>query len=215
MLEEQFVDLRQQQEAYKMGMWAFLGSEMMLFGGLFLAYTVGRISHYDSFVQGSHELHRLLGGLNTAVLLTSSATMAFAVERSKLRRWGSVVALLLVTAVLGLAFIGIKTYEWSLEYNQGLIPGAHFSDPGKGLELFYWFYFVMTGLHAIHLTIGVGAVLTTAWLLHRRSPIVLSEASDDSGEPPSPIVMLGLYWHLIDLIWVFLYPALYLVRGGP
>lgn len=216
-VEEQFVDLEQQQEAYKMGIWAFLGSELMLFGGLFLAYTVGREAHFQAFARGSHELERLLGGFNTAVLLTSSTTMAMAVERARQRRWSSVSGFLLVTALLGSLFVGIKSYEWSLEFRHLRIPGAAFGDADRGLELFYWFYFVMTGLHAVHLTIGVLSVLTVAWLVRRRSPIILSEALDATqsrAQAPSPIVMLGLYWHLVDLIWFFLYPALYLIGGG-
>lgn len=217
-LEEQFVDLDQQRQAYALGMWAFLASELMLFSGLLLAYTVGRLTHYQGFVAGSHELKRLLGGLNTAVLLTSSTTVAFAVERAKQRRWSAVTVLLLVTAALGSGFLGIKLYEWSLEFRHHLIPGSGFEEASRGTELFFWFYFVLTGLHAVHLTIGVLAMLTFAWLMHRRSPILLSEVGSAEGLPdpeaPSPIVMLGLYWHLVDLVWFFLYPALYMI-GSP
>ena len=219
-LEEQFTDIEQQRESYKMGMWIFLASELMLFSALFLAYTVGRLSHYRGFMAGSHELERLLGGVNTAVLLTSSTTMAIAVERARQRRWPSVERYLLLTAALGTSFVGIKLYEWFMDYQKGLIPGPTFSDPDTGKELFFWFYFVMTGLHAVHLTCGVLAVLILAYLLHRRSSTVLSETlgtaeEDEVLEPPSPVEMLGLYWHLVDLIWFFLYPALYLIGGPP
>jgi cytochrome c oxidase subunit 3 len=219
MLEEQYVDLEQQQEAYKMGMWAFLGSELMLFGGLFLAYTVGRETHFPAFVRGSHELDKLLGGLNTAILLTSSTTMAMAIDRARQRRWSAVTGFLRVTAVLGILFLGIKLHEWTTDYHNHRIPGPSYGDWDRGTELFYWLYFVMTGLHALHLTIGLAAVFIVGWMVRRRSPIVLAEALNQEGNPPpgaeapSLIEILGLYWHLIDLVWIFLYPALYLIGG--
>lgn len=205
-LGEQFANMKQQTVSYSLGMWAFLGSELMLFGALFLAYTEGRLGHARGFEEASAELHKLLGALNTAVLLTSSTTMAFAVQNSHKGNWKAVSRLLVMTAILGTTFLGIKGYEWSMEYHDGRIPGPLFSSPDMGMKLFYWFYFTMTGLHALHLSLGVVTVLVMAVLAHRRSSILVDDAS--------PIVMTGLYWHLVDLIWFFLYPALYMV-GGP
>jgi cytochrome c oxidase subunit 3 len=201
----QYETLEQQQRAYSMGMWSFLGSEVMLFGALFLAYTVGRIADPGGFAQASHQLHRYLGGLNTAVLLSSSTTMALAVEACHRGKWTRVSRFLLVTAALGGLFLGIKAYEWSMEFTEGLVPLDDFAG-ASATKLFFWFYFVMTGLHALHLTIGVAAVLLVTVLVVRRSPRVTLDTST--------IVMLGLYWHLVDVIWFFLYPALYLI-GGP
>lgn len=188
----------QEHEARNLGTWIFIGSELMLFGGLFLAYTMARMWHPEDFIHTSRELKYLLGGLNTAVLLTSSTTMAFAVEKADAREWKSVPGWLLTTALLGLLFLGIKTYEWSDEYFKGKLPTSHFDGPSNA-RLFYWFYFIMTGLHAMHLSVGVLMVLTVTWMVHRGWRGIISP--------------LGLYWHLVDLFWFFIYPLLYLVTG--
>lgn len=159
----------------RLGMWIFLGSEMMLFGGLFLAYTVGRLSDPPGFALGSHHLEVSLGTLNTALLLTSSWTVALAVERG--RRW-----LLWPGLLLGLAFLAVKGYEWH-EHWQYIHSG-----------MFFWFYYVMTGLHAVHVLLGLLAfTLLLLGYLAEELPVV------------------ALYWHLVDIIWIFLFPCLYLV----
>ena len=183
----QFVDAEQEEQAYSLGMWIFLGSELMLFGGLFLAYSYARFTHPNEFAQASLLLERGLGAVNTAVLLTSSTVMAFAVDRRQRR-------LLLLTALLGLVFLGVKGYEWHQEFLHHKVPTTEFVGlPGE--RLFFFFYFTLTGLHAFHLSLGVLAVLVFA--LRAR--------------PRHELMMLGLYWHLVDLLWFFLYPLLYLI----
>jgi len=203
MIEEQFEDLEQQQQAYSLGMWIFLASELMLFGGLFLAYSLGRFTHQTEFAQASLDMKRMLGALNTAVLLTSSTVMAFAVDRGEKGNWKGAARLLLITAFLGLVFLGIKGYEWHEEFLHFKVPGPHFQGDA-GEQLFFFFYFTLTGLHAFHLSLGVLAVLTCAGLARYRPPA-----------EGSPIMMLGLYWHLVDLLWFFLYPLLYLIGTRP
>jgi cytochrome c oxidase subunit 3 len=197
---KQFVDREQEHQACSLGMWIFLGSELMLFGGLFLAYSYGRFYHQAEFAQASLQMERLLGAINTAVLLTSSTVMAFAVERAERGNRPGAARLLLLTALLGTLFLGIKGYEWHQEFLHHKLPTAHFQG-GPGERLFFFFYFTLTGLHAIHLTLGVLAVLLFALRSRHRS-------ADE-------MMMLGLYWHLVDLLWFFLYPLLYLIGSRP
>ena len=186
----------QQLEAYEAGMWLFLASELMLFGGLFLCYLLARMTHHPEFVQSSHHLDRLLGTLNTGLLLTSSYTVAIAVDHTRERRFGKASWFLVATILMGLAFLAIKMYEWHDEFTHGRGPDEN---------VFFWLYFVMTGLHAFHMVMGV-LVMTILTYLLRRRPEVLDD--------PSPVIMGGLYWHLVDIIWIFLFPCLYLI-GGP
>lgn len=196
-----------QVEAYRQGAWLFLSSEVMLFGGLFLSYFIGRWTHPTGFSVGSSELDPVLGTLNTALLLTSSYTMAVAVHRGQQGRSRAVSVLLTITALLGLAFIGIKGFEWWSEIARGHVPGRAFLGLGveqAGVGLFLWFYFTSTALHAVHLSLGVLVMLAFAfWYSRGRPPAV-----------PDYLVILGLYWHLVDLVWIVLFPLLYLV-GAP
>ncbi|MFN8608935.1 MAG: cytochrome c oxidase subunit 3 [Vulcanimicrobiota bacterium] len=190
-LAPQFEELEQQHQAYSLGMWFFLASELMLFGGLFLAYSYGRYHHGAEWSQASLQMERLLGAVNTAVLLTSSTVMAFAVDRRQHRR-----PLLMLCAILGLTFLGVKAYEWKQEFFHHKFPSDGFQ--GTAAErLFFFFYFTLTGLHAFHLSAGILAVLIFAWSEQRRNQ--------------DEVHMLGLYWHLVDLLWFFLYPLLYLI----
>jgi cytochrome c oxidase subunit 3 len=201
-----FPSRHDQKEAYRQGGWVFLISEFMLFGGLFLAYLIGRIAHPAGFAEGSAEMDLALGTINTAILLTSSWTMALAVHSGQQKKPRVASRYLVLTAVLGLAFLGIKGIEWLNEIGKGEIPGRAFlgggaAEAGKGM--FLWFYFTATGLHALHLTLGVLTILIFAALYRRRPPQI-----------PEYLLILGLYWHLVDIIWIFLFPLLYLV-GGP
>lgn len=197
---KQFVDRKQEHEAYSLGMWIFLGSELMLFGGLFLAYSFGRFYHQVEFAQASLQMERLLGAVNTAVLLTSSTIMAFAVDRAERGNWRGAARLLYATALLGTIFLGVKGYEWHQEFLHHKVPGTGF-EGGAGERLFFFFYFTLTGLHAFHLSLGILAVLFFALRARHRS-------ADE-------VMMLGLYWHLVDLLWFFLYPLLYLIGSRP
>lgn len=195
-----------QQEAYRQGGWMFLVSEIMLFGGVLMAYLVGRLAHPDAFASASGELDVMLGSINTAILLTSSLTMAVAVQMGRKGRPRGTVFWLLLTALLGLVFLGIKGYEWMIEIGKGDLPGRAFLGQGTeraGTGLFFWLYFTATGLHALHLSLGVLTLTGFAALYRWRAPAI-----------PDYLVLLGLYWHLVDIIWIFLFPLLYLV-GGP
>ncbi len=204
LLGEQFDDLEQQKSTCQMGMWVFLGTEIMLFGGLFLAFTATRYAFPLAFELGSRHTDFWLGTLNTAVLLVSSLTMALAVSASERGKRKQLLRLLLLTMLLGIAFMGIKGYEYYGDWQKGEIPGTAFhwteAEP-QHARLFFLFYFFMTGLHAIHLTLGIGIVGVVAFLSWRRGY---------NAAYHTPVEITGLYWHLVDIVWVFLYPLLYL-----
>jgi len=204
----QFSDLRQQKDAYRLGAWVFVASEIMLFAGIFLVYLIGRMTHPEAFTEGSHELNQFLGTVNTGILLTSSFSVAVAVSKAEDKKYRTASWLLLLTAVMGICFLGIKAYEWYEEYERARVPGLNFTYEGEhlpGLLLFFWFYFTSTALHAIHVTIGVLVNLWFAWVCRYRAHWV---------PDPSPVVLSGIYWHLVDLVWIFLFPFLYLVGGA-
>jgi cytochrome c oxidase subunit 3 len=213
-LEEQYPDLPHQSETASIGMWLFLATEVMFFGVLFLGVAVYRQMYSEAFEKGSEHLVWLIGGGNTIVLLVSSLTMALAVHSAKGDRRGSLMTYLALTAALGLVFLGLKALEYYLDYRDSLIPGWKF-DPAEwvrrdGLrpeqvahvKLFLVFYWVMTGLHALHVIIGIGVVLTLLGLAWR---------GHFSAEYHSPVEVTGLYWHFVDIVWIFLLPTLYLL----
>lgn len=207
-LREQFVDLQQQRSADTLGMWIFLTTEILLFGALFAGYAVYRVAYAPAFATGSGHLHLWLGTTNTVLMMTSSLTMALAVAASRARAWRWALRGLGATLLLGVVFLSIKGYEWHLEQAEGLMPlkGQGFVLDGADAEqvqMFFNLYFGMTGLHAVHLLIGVGAVLWMLLLTWRRQNPVRLEVKTE---------MVGLYWHLVDVIWVFLFPLFYLVK---
>lgn len=202
-LAHQFNNLTQQEEADTLGMWLFLCTEILLFGGLFLGYAVYRSLYPEAWAVGSHHNDLVLGSINTGVLLVSSLTMALAVHAAEEEQWSIVTGFLTATLVLGALFLGIKFYEYYVHYEHHLVPGIRFNPeggPAPNMELFMFFYFVMTGLHALHMLIGLGVVSTIAILAWRRR---LSFHM--------PVEITGLYWHLVDIVWVFLFPLLYLI----
>ncbi|HSN73374.1 MAG TPA: cytochrome c oxidase subunit 3 [Steroidobacteraceae bacterium] len=192
-----------------LGMWVFLASEVLFFGALLNGFLVYRIAYPESFGAGSAELDFWLGGINTGVLLTSSLTMALAVAAVRAGRLRATLLALGATALLGCLFLGVKAIEYSQEIAHGLAPwrpGATFAlgagDPGR-IELFFNFYFAMTGLHAVHLLVGIGVVV-----------VVLARAvRAGTAAVAAPVEGTGLYWHFVDVIWIFLYPMLYLIPG--
>ena len=199
-----FATARQERRVALLGMWLFLATEVMMFGGLFMAIVVYRVTQAEAMHIASRHLDMLAGGGNTAILLTSSMTMALAVVAARRGHRGAAIAHLAATAALGLLFLLVKTYEYAAEYRAGLIPhaGPAFPlDPGA-TELFFNLYFAATGLHALHLVIGIGLVLAT--LARVATGGIALPAERIKIEVP------GLYWHLVDVIWVFLYPVLYL-----
>jgi cytochrome c oxidase subunit 3 len=215
-LQHHFENMEQQREAGALGMWVFLVTEIMFFGGMFFSYTLYRWKFPMEFASASNHLDLTLGTVNTVVLILSSFTMAMAVYSVQLGKQRNVIISLVLTIVLGLTFLGIKAVEYHDKYVDRLIPGklipGHHFDPGSvdllpgadktKLEMFYWIYFAMTGMHAIHMIIGVGllaVILYFAWK-GRYGP-----------EYHSPVEVSGLYWHFVDLIWIFLFPLLYLL----
>jgi cytochrome c oxidase subunit 3 len=214
-LEEQFDDVEQQHEASTLGMWIFLATEVMFFGGLITAYAVYRATSPREVALASRHLDVPLGCLNTVILLGSSLTMALAVRASQLRMRQALVLWLGLTMLLGTAFLGVKAVEWTHDYYEQLIPGWNFQVPerdravvaqesldSRKMQMFFVLYFFMTGLHAIHLIIGIGLVGVMASLVSR---------GWFSGGGATQIEVTGLYWHFIDIVWVFLYPLLYLI----
>lgn len=201
---EHFVSERQHHRASMLGMWLFLATEVMTFGGLFMGIIVYRVEKAEALREASRHLDMWLGGANTAVLLASSAAMALAVIAGREGRPRATAGWLTATAMLGLVFLAIKAIEYWMEYGKGLMPhiGPAFPLEGPGLELFFNLYFASTGLHALHLAIGIAVVAAlAARVLAGRIAL------------PGRVVMIecvGLYWHFVDSVWVFLYPVLYL-----
>jgi cytochrome c oxidase subunit 3 len=209
-LAHHFDNLDQQREAGRFGMWAFLSSELMVFGGLFTGYVAYRVAYPLAFEEASRHLNLLIGGINTVVLLTSSLTMALAVHAAQTGQQRRLVNLLLVTALLGTAFMGLKTVEYLQDYRENLVPGLAFQPSEwhergvnpQQVQLFLMCYYIMTGLHALHLIIGVILLLIVAY--HARHGAYVPEHY-------APVELTGLYWHFVDLVWLFLLPLLYLV----
>jgi len=205
MVASHFADAEHQETAANLGMWIFLATEVLFFGVLFAGYTVTRLLHPAAFVEGGGHTDVLLGSINTALLLTSSLTMGLAVRAGSAGWRRSTLSWLTLTAVLGAVFLGIKGYEWHQEWLEGLVPGLGFDYSGPdvaGVELFFFLYFVMTGAHAVHLSIGILVVAAIA---------VLAARGRFSAAYHTPVVLTGLYWHFIDVVWIFLYPLFYLV----
>ena len=204
-LAHHFEDLEQQREAHTLGMWAFLITEVMFFGGLFAGYAVYRHAYPEAYAAASRMLDVKLGGINTAVLIGSSFTMVLAVHAAQQRRRVAIAAWLWATIVLGTIFLGVKYFEYSEKWHHHLIPGPHFvfeGKPGGHEQLFFAFYFAMTGLHAFHMIIGIGIMSVMLWL---------ASTGTITAEYYSPVEVSGLYWHFVDLVWIFLFPLLYLI----
>ena len=206
-LAHQFDDLAQQHEASTIGMWGFLITEVMFFGGLFMAYILFRGYYPDAMIEASHHLDWKLGFVNTLLLLVSSLTMALAVHAAQEGHRKATVNFLIVTMVLGAGFLGIKAIEYSDKWHHGLVPGwnfdlTQFADPMKA-QAFYFLYFAMTGVHALHMVIGLGVVAWIAWRAKR---------GEFTPHYYNPVEMTGLYWHFVDIVWIFLYPLLYLIE---
>jgi len=213
-LLHQFDTAEQQKDASTLGMWVFLVTEIMFFGGMFTAYIVYRTLHPAGFVEASHELNLTLGAINTAVLICSSLTMVLAVNAAQMGSSRNLISgYLSLTILLGLVFLGIKAAEYYEKFVDHHVPGPsfHFDGPhAANAQLFFSLYFAMTGLHALHMIIGIVLVSILAIRAHR---------GRFSPEYYTPIDMTGLYWHFVDIIWIFLFPLLYLLgghlRGGP
>ena len=203
-LAEQFEDMTQQHESATLGMWTFLATEVLFFGGMFMGYIVYRHAYPHAFAEASRHTIVLYGTINTAILLTSSLTMALAVRAAQLDLRKSLVNFLLLTVFLGFCFLGVKGLEYHQDLQENLWPGPHFNHAlGPTSQIFWFLYWVMTGLHALHVTVGVIVISVMAFLAKR---------SRFSGYYHAPIEVTGLYWHFVDIVWIFLYPLLYLVN---
>jgi cytochrome c oxidase subunit 3 len=203
--EMQFTDLAQQGEAAQLGMLVFIATEVLFFGGLIFTYYIYRHLYPGGFVVAGRDAKLLLGGINAAILLTSSLTMVLSINAAADGRRRAIVFWLALTAALGFAFLGVKGYEYSTDYEDHVVPAVNFffrQGYGGAAELFWVFYFIATGIHALHLTIGLGAVL-----------VMMRRARHGAFTPLyyAPLEVLGLYWSFVDTVWIFLFPALYLM----
>jgi cytochrome c oxidase subunit 3 len=206
-LAHQFDDPEQQFEASTLGMWAFLITEIMFFGGLFLGYAIYRSLYSEAFAEASRLLDYRLGAINTAVLICSSLTMVLAVRAAQLGQRRQLIIFLILTIVLGSAFLGNKVVEYSHKFHAHEVPGPSFGpEPPlahpQQAQLFFGFYFAMTGLHALHMIIGIGILIVL---------VIQSRRGRFSAEYFSPVDITGLYWHFVDVVWIFLFPLLYLI----
>ncbi len=200
----QFESPLQQYQSSALGMWLFLVTEIMFFGGLFLAYSVYRSQYPQAFAHASHHLDITLGAFNTVVLIGSSLTMVLAVHAAQTSQKKKQIIYLLLTIVFGTIFLGVKGIEYSHKFHEHLVPGPHFEikDAGRGAQLFFSLYFAMTGMHAVHMIIGIVmlGILT-----------VQASKGKYTKAYHTPVEMIGLYWHFVDIVWIFLFPLLYLI----
>lgn len=202
-LQHHFYNMAQQLEASVLGMWVFLVTEVMFFGGLFMAYLLYRNMYPDAWLAGSHELNEVLGGVNTIVLIVSSLTMALAVRAAQVGARGAQIANLILTIIFGTTFLVVKYFEYAAKFEHHLVPGAHFDptrDPAQ--QLYFSLYFMMTGIHALHMVVGIVLLfimLRMAW------------KNQFNAEYFAPVEVTGLYWHFVDIVWIFLFPLLYLI----
>ncbi len=215
----------QQREAGSFGMWLFLLTEIMFFGGMFFAYLLYRNWYYPAFAVASNQLSVPLGAFNTVVLISSGFCMALGVWASEVRKKGVLVLMLVLTTFFGLVFLGVKAIEYHEKYEKHHIPGANFSiaefvnphayglqeeplapDMAQHTQIFFFLYFAMTGMHALHMIIGIGLLF---WLIKR------AQRGDFTEGYVAPIENFGLYWHFVDIVWLFLFPLLYLINRHP
>jgi cytochrome c oxidase subunit III len=204
-LQHHFNDMGQQLDASKIGMWLFLVTEVLMFGGLFVGYGIMHAKHPAAFLAAHHHLNRMMGAVNTVVLLTSSFTMVMAVWAAQTSRKKLLILFLVLTLLCAGAFLGVKFFEYQHKFEEGLLPGnfyTHQGDTVPGQFMFFSFYFMMTGLHGFHV---VGGMCVITWLLFR------AIRGDFSASYYGPVDMVGLYWHLVDLIWIYLFPLMYLI----
>ena len=203
----------QQFDAAKLGMWVFLAQELLFFSGLFVAYGVYRSWYPEMFFAASHQLDKIMGGTNTIVLLFSSFTAAMAVRSSQLGNRKATGNYLLITILCACGFLVIKYFEYTHKFHAGLLPGRFFHPHVEHLVAgapplppntgsFFGIYFMMTGIHGVHVIIGIG-ILIWIWLRNNRGEF--------SKEYFTPVDIAALYWHLVDLVWIYLFPLLYLV----
>jgi cytochrome c oxidase subunit 3 len=218
-LQHHFSDMEQQKAASSLGMWVFIAQEVLFFGGLFAAYAVYRHQYPAAFSAGSHHLDWKIGFFNTLVLIASSLTMAMAVYSASVGKRRRIVGFMLATILLGGVFLGVKYFEYGEKIRPCLgdgshvgclVPGERFDpgvlhvtgDTGREAQIFFSLYFGMTGLHALHMIIGIPIIVVIATMAAR---------GRFSPAYHTPVELVGLYWHFVDIVWIFLFPLLYLI----
>jgi cytochrome c oxidase subunit 3 len=204
-LEHHFVDSDQQFDASKMGMWVFLATEVLFFGGLFAAYIIYRAWYPELYTLASEELNTVWGAVNTVVLIGSSLTVAMAIKSAQLNQKRNIAINLGITIALACVFMVIKYFEYTHKFHLGIFPGEFYTFEGiehPKASIFFSLYYLMTGLHGLHVIIGIGLMI---WLLRR------ALRGDFDSEYYTPVEITGLYWHLVDVIWIFLFPLFYLI----
>ena len=207
--QHHFATMEQQADTSKIGMWLFLATEVLLFGGLFVGFGLMQQRYPREFLEAHEHLKRWQGALNTVVLLISSFTMVMAVDSAKKNKQKPTERYLFATIVCALIFLGVKYFEYSHKFEEGWLPGYYYhaigdETPGShGYPTFFSFYFMMTGLHGIHILGGIGAL---SWILKR------TRRGEFSSAYYTPVDLVGLYWHLVDLIWIYLFPLYYLIQ---
>jgi cytochrome c oxidase subunit III len=206
-LKHHFATPAQQMDADTLGMWTFLITEVLFFGGMFASYAVYRNMYYGAFASTSQYMNVTLGAVNTAVLICSSLTMAMAVRSAQLSKRIEVIRYLILTMIFGAMFLGVKAYEYHEKYVEHLIPGLGFQYEKfpqfeHNAQILFFLYFAMTGMHAIHMIVGLGLLAWLAIEAYRRKY---------NEHYFSPVEMVGLYWHFVDIVWIFLFPLLYLI----
>ncbi len=207
-LQHHFEDLGQQHEASTLGMWMFLCTEILFFGGVLCAYWVYRVMYPEAWAVGAHLQQTGWGATNTIVLIVSSLTMALAVRAAQLGKRGQQLGFLFATLIFGTAFLVVKGIEYHRHWEEGLFPGSHFHwhehpELAQKVQLFMCFYWGMTGLHALHMIIGAGLLLWIMWRAYK---------NHFGPEYYAPVEVMGLYWHFVDIVWIFLFPFLYLIH---
>ena len=205
LVAEQYDDAGQQHATAQFGMWVFLATEVLFFGVLFAGYAISRIRNPEAFLLGSQHTEIVFGAVEAGILLLSSATVTFAVNLIAFdeRRW--VTALLALTALLGVAFLVLHGIEYSHEFDEHLMVGVDYAQHGphaRGIELFFFLYYALTLYHSLHVLVGVFVIATVTMLVWR---------GKIRGEYTTPLVLAGLYWHLVDIVWIFLFPLMYLI----
>ncbi|HXJ91037.1 MAG TPA: cytochrome c oxidase subunit 3 family protein [Candidatus Binatia bacterium] len=214
-----FATEEQQRDASNLGMWIFLATEVMFFGGLFCAYLIYRHWYFGDFGAASKSINALLGGVNTAVLICSSLTVVLAIWAAQTARRGMMLAMLALTMLFGLMFLGVKGVEYKDKFDEHHVPGATFSfekvpipshsdqyaNP-QHAQIFFALYFIMTGLHALHMVVGLGIFTWLFWMAWK---------GRFTPEYHTPLEIGGLYWHFVDIVWIYLFPLLYLIDRHP
>jgi cytochrome c oxidase subunit 3 len=214
-----FAEPQQQRDAASLGMWVFLATEVMFFGGLFCAYLIYRLKYFGDFGAASKTLDVRLGATNTAVLICSSLTVVLAIWAAQTARRTLMIGMLILTMLFGLTFLGIKGIEYKQKFEEHHVPGASFSFdhvpiPGhpdqfanpQHAQIFFALYFIMTGLHALHMIIGLGLFTWLLWMAWK---------GRFTPEYHTPLEIGGLYWHFVDIVWIYLFPLLYLIDRHP